>query len=112
SSPPAASRRSRRLSCRNFAKRNLRHPELQALPRSTVMPEFREAKYPAPRAADTPPERVRPWVPALGLTPEAGMTTNAGCLTLSCRNFAKRNLRHPELQALPRSAVMPEFREA
>src|SRR5581483_8350558 len=33
------------------------------------------------------PDRMWPWVPALGLTPEAGMTATM-CGRLSCRNFA------------------------
>src|SRR5581483_10265448 len=76
----------------------------------TVMPEFREAKYPAPRRAEASPDRLGPWVPALGLTPEAGMTTNAAYLTLLCRNFAKRNIRHPGGQKHHRTGWGPRSR--
>src|SRR5581483_6856295 len=96
------------------------------------MPEFREAKSPAPRAASAPSKRCHAGIsrseisgtqscrhtagqvvalgPGCGLTPEAGMTTNAAYLTLSCRNFAKRNLRHPELQTHRRTGCDPRSR--
>src|SRR5581483_10922025 len=81
------------LSCRNVAL-------------TPVMPEFREAKYPAPRAAPASPGQPGAPGPRLcALTRSGRDDSNAGfrrlscrnfALTLSCRNFAKRNIRHPE----------------
>ena len=51
---------------------------------------FASAEYPGPRAAKTW-RSLCPWVPALGLTPEAGMT--------SVRRASRRDILHPCSQA-------------